>query len=93
MISRSAYLISFLTLLFSSASLPGVDWPWFGGLHRDGVSAEAGLRTQWGDDEPRKLWKFEVGEGYSSVIEAEGLAYTVGNAGGKMPVPEPTEWA
>lgn len=86
MISRSAYLIAFIPFLFSSHSLLALDWPWFGGLQRDGVSVEADLRTKWGDDEPRKLWKFEVGEGYSSVIEAEGFAYTVGNAGGKNTV-------
>ena len=37
----------------------------------------------WGDDEPKPLWKAKVGAGYSSVIEASGLVYTVGNANGK----------
>ncbi|MDE0577963.1 MAG: PQQ-like beta-propeller repeat protein, partial [Opitutales bacterium] len=59
------------------------DWPGFGGVRRDGASTEKGLRLEWGDDEPKPLWKTKVGAGYSSVIEAVGLAYTVGNANGK----------
>ncbi len=62
------------------------DWPWFGGPARDGVSSEAGLRTAWGDDEPKRLWKAEVGEGYSSVVVGEGMAFSMGYANGKNTV-------
>jgi len=80
------YQGAYVLLAMSLNGLHAADWPWFGGLERDGVSTDKGLRTDWGDDEPKRLWKAKVGEGYSSVIEVAGLAYTVGNAGGKNTV-------
>ena len=78
---RVFFLAASLSLVFFPCLAD--DWPGFGGTRRDGVSTEKGLRLTWGDDEPKPLWKAKVGAGYSSVIEAVGLAYTVGNANGK----------
>ena len=78
---RVFFLAASLSLVFFPCVAD--DWPGFGGIRRDGVSTEKGLRLAWGDDEPKPLWKAKVGAGYSSVVEAAGLAYTVGNANGK----------
>ena len=61
----------------------GNDWPNFGGPSRNQFSNEEGLITAWADKEPRRLWKINVGLGYSSVVESEGFAYTQGNEEGR----------
>ena len=71
-----AWLIGLFFLSQNLAS--GVDWPTYGGPHKNHCSTETSLRLDWGDDEPQILWKHEVGLGFSSVIEVEGLAYTQG---------------
>ena len=69
----------FLVCLFllPRAFLSGVDWPNFGGPHRNHQTEEK-LRLNWDDCDPEILWKINVGLGYSSVIEAMGMAYTQG---------------
>jgi outer membrane protein assembly factor BamB len=56
----------------------GFDWPTYGGPQNNHCSKESSLRVDWGDEEPEILWKHEVGLGYSSVVEVNGLAYTQG---------------
>ena len=73
MTKNFSFKAAYFLLSMSLNSIHGADWPWFGGLQRDGVSTEKGLRTDWGDNEPKSLWKSRVGEGYSSVIEVAGL--------------------
>ena len=65
-------------LLFILNSTQGSDWPTYGGPDRNHQSQEKTLRLDWGNEEPQILWKLEVGLGYSSVVEANGLAYTQG---------------
>lgn len=65
-------------LLFILNSTQGSDWPTYGGLGRNHQSQEKTLRLDWGNEEPQILWRLEVGLGYSSVVEANGLAYTQG---------------
>ena len=65
-------------LLFILNSTQGSDWPTYGGLSRNHQSQEKTLRLDWGNEEPQILWRLEVGLGYSSVVEANGLAYTQG---------------
>jgi outer membrane protein assembly factor BamB len=69
----------FLVCLFllPRAFLSGVDWPNFGGPHRNHQTEEK-IRLNWDDCDPEILWKINVGLGYSSVIEAKGMAYTQG---------------
>ena len=71
-----------LFLLFISPALGNV-WPNFGGPSRNQFSDEKGLKINWGDDEPERLWELNVGLGYSSIIVVEGLAYTQGNSDGR----------
>ena len=55
----------------------------FGGPLRNQVSNESGLRLDWKNEEPAKLWNFDVGLGYSSVIESSGYCYTQGYKDGR----------
>lgn len=41
----------------------GADWPNYGGISRSHSSEEQTLRLDWGYDEPKVLWKLEVGLG------------------------------
>ena len=66
-----------------SSSLFGDDWPTYGGPNRTHTTTEQGLRTEWNSEEPRTLWKLDVGLGYSSVVEYKGKALTQGYQDGK----------
>lgn len=72
------------TLLIVSAwalalSASAADWPFYRGLKRDGQSPETGFVKSWGDDGPRIAWRADVGIGGSTVVVAEGRAFTMGN--------------
>ncbi len=59
-------------------------WPVFHGLKGDNISPETGLLTSWPEDGPKLLWMAEgIGNtefpGYSTVVVADGRAYTTGN--------------
>ena len=69
--------------LLMSSSLFGDDWPTYGGPSRTHTTTEQGLRTEWKSEEPRTLWKLDIGLGYSSVVEYKGKALTQGYQSGK----------
>jgi outer membrane protein assembly factor BamB len=52
------------------------DWPQWRGPHRDGISAETGLRTNWSETRPAVVWKQPLASGYSSIAVAGGRLYT-----------------
>ena len=75
------YLLPFFcytSLVFSA------DWPKFGGSNGNFFSEENGLRSFWGKEEPKILWKLDAGFGYSSIIESDGKAFTKGYSEGKI---------
>ena len=59
------------------------DWPQWRGIHRNGISAETGWKSQFGASGPRKLWQARIGEGFSSVAVKGNSLYTIGNLDGK----------
>jgi len=81
-VAMKLYLLFVLPFLLLGHLL-AEDWPTYGGKHRDHRSAEKSLRTNWHGEEPKALWVKEVGLGYSSVIEVDGMAYTQGYKGGE----------
>lgn len=56
------------------------DWPHWRGPRGTGIADETGWLDHWPDAGPAIAWKAEVGTGFSSVVVAEGRAYTMGNA-------------
>ncbi|HPS00909.1 MAG TPA: PQQ-like beta-propeller repeat protein [Candidatus Sumerlaeota bacterium] len=58
------------------------DWPQFLGPNKDCISQEKGLATQWPAEGPKRLWQFEVGEGFSCLAISAGRLFTMGQAEG-----------
>ncbi len=64
-------------LTAATATLAGAaDWPRWLGPHGNGSSPETGLLTAWPKAGPKVLWKHPGGEGYSTVVVADGRAIT-----------------
>ena len=59
------------------------DWPIYRGPNHNGISEEIDWQGDWGDAGPKVLWRASVGTGSSSVVIADGRAYTMGNHGEK----------
>jgi outer membrane protein assembly factor BamB len=55
------------------------DWPNWRGPDHNGVSKETGWLSTWPAEGPKQLWKTSVGAGFSSIVVANGRAYTMGN--------------
>ena len=71
---------AFLVLLTYVSFVAASDWPQWRGLHRDGLSPETGLLSQWPKDGPTLLWESKgAGRGYSSMSSAGGRVYTMGD--------------
>jgi len=71
-----------LAAMLASASLAAAaDWPQWGGVNRDGRSAEAAWSADWPAKGPKVLWQADVGAGYSGFSVAAGRAYTMGHDG------------
>jgi outer membrane protein assembly factor BamB len=59
------------------------DWPQWRGPHRDGISAEKGLLTDWPAGGPPLAWAATgAGDGYSSFAASQGRLFTLGARGG-----------
>ena len=52
------------------------DWPQWGGPGRDFRAADPGLATDWSEP-PEILWSRTGGEGYSSIVVAGDVLYTM----------------
>lgn len=79
--SGSVLPVSFL--LFAGAFLTtvcgqGLDWPCFHGPERNNISREKGWLGSWPAEGPKRLWKANVGGGFSSVSVAKGRLFTMG---------------
>jgi len=67
-------------LVFGTVTRAG-DWPNYRGPNHTGISDEVDWQGDWGDAGPKVLWRASVGTGSSSVVIADGRAYTMGNHG------------
>jgi outer membrane protein assembly factor BamB len=70
----------FAALALPALAASAADWPNFRGPNHDGISKETGWTTQWPATGPKVLWKAKVGKGFSTIVVANGRAYTQGNA-------------
>jgi outer membrane protein assembly factor BamB len=76
-------------LVFGTVTRAG-DWPNYRGPNHTGISDEVDWQGDWGDAGPKVLWRASVGTGSSSVVIADGRAYTMGNHGEKEEQAEDT---
>lgn len=65
----------------SEASAGPEGWPQWRGPHRDAVSDEKGLLTEWPAAGPPVLWRRPVGEGFSSISVTDGRLFTLWDEG------------
>jgi outer membrane protein assembly factor BamB len=64
----------------TAQSAQTTDWPQFGGVDRDGKSAETGLLKQWPAGGPPLAWKIKtIGAGMGGVSVSSGRVYTTGD--------------
>jgi len=77
--SSGRIAVALSIVLVGVCAAGAADWPQFRGPARDGTSPETGLMKQWPQGGPAELWSCEgLGQGYSSVAVAGGVAYTCG---------------
>src|SRR5438128_8206260 len=63
-------------------AVAAADWPQFRGPQRDGVSRETGLRKEWPQDGPPRLWTYTAaGFGYSGPAVVGDRLYMSGGRG------------
>jgi outer membrane protein assembly factor BamB len=55
---------------------PAVSWPGFRGAHRDGVTGDVRIRTDWGASPPVELWRRAIGPGWSSFAVRGDFLFT-----------------
>jgi outer membrane protein assembly factor BamB len=58
-------------------------WRQWGGPDRDFRAPATGLATSWTNDGPRRLWRRELGDGYSAVLFDRNKLYTMYSHGGQ----------
>ncbi|MCB9850367.1 MAG: PQQ-like beta-propeller repeat protein [Phycisphaerales bacterium] len=52
-------------------------WPQWGGAHGDFKADTTGLADKWPDGGPKTLWRRDLGDGYSSIIDDGDRLYTM----------------
>lgn len=52
-------------------------WPQWGGPSRNFVVPASGLAASWPADGPPRLWHRALGDGYSAIVSADGLLFTM----------------
>ena len=60
------------------------DWPQWRGTKHDGISSERDWFQPWPSEGPKRLWKANVGIGFSSVSVRAGRVFTMGNNSNNM---------
>ncbi len=66
-------------LFWITASARGVDWYRWRGPGLNGISTESGWVADFPASGPKRLWKAQVGTGFSSVVVSDGRLFTMGN--------------
>ena len=78
---RGTWISIAASWLVCTVSATAGDWPMYRGSSHSGISEEVGWISEWGEEDPIMLWQVSVGYGSSSVVIADGRAYTMGNHG------------
>lgn len=68
-----------LTALLACAALhaASLEWPQFGGPHRNFTADTKGLANSWPAAGPRRLWSRDLGDGYSGIAVDGPVLYTM----------------
>lgn len=82
---RKTSLLLGLFLVAAGQRSPAADWPRWRGPAGTAISAESDIATSWPEEGPPRLWQTSgIGEGYSSVVTADGVLFTTGRVGSEV---------
>jgi outer membrane protein assembly factor BamB len=74
--------IAALMALAGAVHVSATDWPQWRGPHRDGISSEKGLLSEWAKEGPAMLWMIkDAGAGYSTPSVVGDRFYVMGSEG------------
>ncbi len=76
--SNSVHLAASLAGVLLGAQALATDWPSWRGVNRDGITPEVNWNSDWPADGPTRVWKANVGVGFSSMVVADGRLFTMG---------------
>src|ERR1041384_6830096 len=76
-------LLAFLVLPISATRAQSANWPQWGGPDRNFKSSATGLAPSWPAGGPRKLWRRELGEGFSGIAIEDGKLFMMYRKGGQ----------
>jgi outer membrane protein assembly factor BamB len=77
LVATRVALLLCLACVAATASAQSLEWPQWGGAHRDFKSDVKGLAASWPEGGPRRLWSRELGEGYSAIAAQGGKLFTM----------------
>ncbi len=66
-----------LGTFFLSASPSDSNWLQWGGPSRDFSLAQNSLATSWDENQPRVVWRRQLGGGHSAILAEDGVLYTM----------------
>jgi outer membrane protein assembly factor BamB len=75
--SVAVAVVALVTTAAGSAGENDGRWPQFGGPNQDFHAPAGDLAERWPEGGPPKLWQRQLGDGYSSILYAEGRLYTM----------------
>ncbi len=71
------FCTSIFLIALTAADVHADDWTQFLGTHRNGVSTEKNLISEWPGDGPKIAWQTPLGVSMSSVVVSNGQALTL----------------
>ena len=71
------WFASAVVLVLAAVEVHAEDWTQFLGTHRNGVSSEKSLISEWPADGPSIAWRTPLGVSMSSVVVSGGQAFTL----------------
>ena len=74
--SRTLLLVPAICLVLSASVVAG-EWPQWAGPNRDFTARDVELADRWPETGPPQLWSRELGVGYSGIVAADGVLYTM----------------
>src|SRR2546426_3581917 len=80
--SRSSVCLALVCVacLWGCSASATPDWPQWRGPHRDGISPDTGLLTEWPAGGPPLAWKANgIGRGFSTVSISSSKIFTMGD--------------
>jgi outer membrane protein assembly factor BamB len=79
---RTTKLATTLLMLYAASTAVAGDWPQILGPHRNGVATGERLAKLWPAKGPKVVWERSVGDGFSGIVVADGVAVLFHRVGG-----------